>query len=44
MRASSREGKSMEVPHRGQEKRAFTGGIRSRPIEKLPEQLGQVKV
>ena len=34
----------MEVPHRGQEKRAFTGGIRSRPIEKLPEQLGQVKV
>jgi hypothetical protein len=34
----------MEVPHRGQEKRALTGGMRSRPMEKVPEQLGQVNV
>src|SRR5262249_58385730 len=40
-RASSREGKSIALPHFGQLKRAWTGGIFAREIEKLPAQFGQ---
>jgi hypothetical protein len=43
-RASSRDGKSIGLLHFGQLKRACTGGIRSREMEKLEEQLGQTNV
>jgi hypothetical protein len=43
-RASSRDGKSIGLPHFGQLKRAWTGGMRSREIEKLEVQLGQTNV
>jgi hypothetical protein len=42
--ASSLEGKSIAFEHLGQLKRAWTGGIFARLIEKLPPQLGQEKV
>jgi hypothetical protein len=43
-RASSRDGKSIGLPHFGQLKRARTGGILSMEMEKLPAQLGQENV
>src|SRR5690349_9680007 len=42
-RASSRDGKSIALPHLGQLKRAWTGGILAREIVKVPAQIGQVK-